>query len=73
MMTSMRRTTIEVDDELVEQAKRVLGTRGLRDTVHRALGEVVRARRRVLSDRLATGKGLDLDEETGQAARRWRT
>jgi Arc/MetJ family transcription regulator len=70
----MRRTTIEVDDELLDQARRVLGTRGLRDTVHVALAEVVRAaRRRALADRLATGRGLDLDEEIARAARRWRT
>jgi Arc/MetJ family transcription regulator len=70
----MRRTTIEIDDELVEEAKLALGTRGLRDTVHKALAEVVRAaRRRALADRLATGKGMDLDEETVEAARRWRT
>ena len=70
----MRRTTIEVDDQLLDQARRVLGTRGLRDTVHHALAEVVRAAtRRALADRLATGKGLDLDDETLQGARRWRT
>lgn len=69
-----RKTTIEVDDQLLEEAREALGTRGLKDTVDAALNEVVRAaRRRELAERLATGEGLDFDEETTAAARRWRT
>ncbi|MGH8935090.1 MAG: type II toxin-antitoxin system VapB family antitoxin [Acidimicrobiia bacterium] len=69
-----RRTTIEVEDSLIEEAKAVLGTAGLKDTVDAALVEVIRAaRRRALADRLATGEGLDFDEATVRAARRWRT
>lgn len=69
-----RRTTIEIDDDLVAEAKDVLRTRGLKDTVDAALTEVVRAaRRRALAERLATGKGLDFDRQTAKAARRWRT
>ena len=69
-----RRTTIEMDEHLLEAAQAVLGTRGLKETVDRALTEVVRAsRRRALADRLRSGAGLDLDDETIKAARRWRT
>lgn len=69
-----RKTTIEVNDQLLEEAREALGTRGLKDTVDAALSEVVRAaKRRALAARLATGKGLDFDEETAAAARRWRT
>ena len=69
-----RRTTIEMDEDLLAAAQAALGTRGLKETVDRALSEVVRAsRRRALADRLASGAGLDLDAETTTAARRWRT
>jgi Arc/MetJ family transcription regulator len=76
MYTSVvsRRTTIEMDEELLEAAQAALGTRGLKETVDRALTEVVRAsRRRALADRLMSGAGLDLDDQTISSARRWRT
>lgn len=69
-----RKTTIEIDDELLAQAQRVLGTRGLKDTVDGALTQIVRAgRRRELARQLETAEGLDFDEATRRAARRWRT
>jgi len=69
-----RRTTIEMDEQLLEAAQSVLGTRGLKETVDKALTEVVRAaKRRALADRLRSGAGLDLDDETVKAARQWRT
>src|SRR5579859_1037722 len=69
----IRRTTIEMDDALLAEARSVLGTRGLKETVDRALTEVVRAsRRRALASRLASGAGLDFDDETTRAARQWR-
>lgn len=59
-----RRTTIEIDDELLGKAREVLGTKGLRDTVEAALDEVVKAAlRRRLAERLKTGRGLDLGPE----------
>jgi len=68
-----RRTTIEMDDALLAEARIVLGTRGLKETVDRALAEVVRAsRRRALASRLPSGDGLDFDERTTRAARQWR-
>lgn len=58
----MRKTTIEIDDELVAQAQAVLGTKGLKATVHRALDEVVRLELRLqLMERLKRMEGLDLD------------
>ena len=55
-----RRTTIEVDDALLRQAQKALGTKGLKDTVDTAFREVVR---RYLRDRLArrieSGEGVD--------------
>ena len=42
-----KRTTIELDMDLVREAGRVLGTAKVTDTVHAALGEVVRRRRRL--------------------------
>lgn len=53
---------IDIDDRLIEEASRALGTQGLRDTVEAALTEAVRAaRRRELADQLASTEGLDRD------------
>jgi Arc/MetJ family transcription regulator len=55
-----RRTTLEVDDALLEKARAALGTHGLKDTVDRALGEAVRRQRiERLLRRLKTGEGFD--------------
>ena len=40
---AMRRTSLEIDEERLARAQRVLGTTGIKDTVDRALEEVVRA------------------------------
>jgi Arc/MetJ family transcription regulator len=42
MMPNVRRTSMNLDLELVEQAKAELGTKGTTETVHRALEDVVR-------------------------------
>lgn len=55
-----RRTTLDVDDELLARAQVALGTNGLKDTVDTALREAVRrSLRRRLSERIATGDGID--------------
>lgn len=41
-----RRTTIDLDHELVEKAAAALGTKRIVDTVHRALDEAIARRRR---------------------------
>ena len=58
----MRKTTLELDEELFERTKDVLGTRGLKATVQRAFEEVLAldARRRAIKQ-LQEMDGLDLD------------
>ena len=62
ILSFVRKTSIDVDDELVARAAAVLGTRGLKARVHRALEEVVaRDARMRLAERLRSMTGLDLD------------
>ena len=42
-----KHTTIDIDGDLVAQAREALGTASMTETVHAALAEVVRARRRM--------------------------
>ena len=42
-----KHTTIDLDAELVGEARQVLGTTTTTDTIHAALAEVVRSRRRM--------------------------
>jgi Arc/MetJ family transcription regulator len=68
----VRKTTIQIDDELFEEARQILGTKGLKATVHAALREIVAqdARERVI-EQLRTMDGLDLDKPEVMA-RAWR-
>jgi Arc/MetJ family transcription regulator len=67
-----RRTSIIVDDDLLEEAQKALGTRGLKETVYAALNEAVRSRRRKqLLERLRDPGGFD-DEALRQARDEWR-
>jgi Arc/MetJ family transcription regulator len=61
-MSAVRKTTLEVDERLFQRAREVLGTRGLKATVHRAFEEVLAAdaRRRAVQQ-LRDMDGLDLD------------
>jgi len=69
----MKRTSIELDEELLARAQEVLGTKGVKATVERALEEVWRAHlRQRLLRRLETGEGLDLTPEVLEESRRWR-
>lgn len=69
----MRRTSLEIDEERLAAAQRVLGTTGVKDTIDRALSEVLRADlRRRLAERIRTGEGIDRSEELLEASRRWR-
>lgn len=43
----MVKTSLEIDQDLVRQAREILGTHTLRDTVHAALQDVVFVRRRL--------------------------
>ena len=59
-----RRTTIEVDDELLSRAQEALGTRGLKDTVEKAFREAIRRDlRERLAARIETGAGIDRSPE----------
>jgi Arc/MetJ family transcription regulator len=62
----MRRTTI-IDDELLEEARKILGTRSIRATIEVSLRETIR-RRRVEELRLSLGK-IDLDLTSEELAR----
>jgi Arc/MetJ family transcription regulator len=39
---SMRRTTLDIDDNMLSKARQILGTNGIKDTVDEALREIVR-------------------------------
>ena len=70
--TNFRKTTLEVDEALFRQAQAVLGTRGLKATVHRAFQEVLAtAARREAVRQLREMDGLDLDNEEVMAGA-WR-
>ena len=70
----MKKTTLEYDPELLGEVRRLLGTKGLKATVHRAFEEVIRARAtEAFIARLSTMDGLDLDKpEVMAKAWRWR-
>jgi Arc/MetJ family transcription regulator len=57
----MAKRLVDIDDELLEQATSILGASTMKETVNRALEEVVLAdRRRRHADRLEGMQGLDL-------------
>jgi Arc/MetJ family transcription regulator len=69
----MRRTSIELDEEQLTRAQRVLGTKGVKDTVERAFDQVLRADlRRRLAERIRSGEGIDRGDEVLDESRRWR-
>ncbi len=69
---AMRRTSLEIDEVRLARAQKALGTKGIKDTVDRALEEVYRAElRRRLAQRVRSGDGVDLGEEVLEASRRW--
>ncbi len=59
----MRKTTLEIDDGVLAEARRILGTSGIKDTVDAALRTVrLQDARRQLIEQLRTRDGLDLDD-----------
>ena len=59
----IRRTSLNLDFELVEEAKGILHTRETTETIHRALAEVVRqARLQRLARRRFDVRDADLDD-----------
>ena len=69
---TMRKTTLEIDEALLQQARSVLHTRGLKATVHRAFEEVLAAdaRRRAVRQ-LQQMDGLELNQPDVMASA-WR-
>jgi Arc/MetJ family transcription regulator len=72
MLCSMgRRTSIVIDDALLKEAQRILGTVGVRDTVEAAWRELLRREKLVqLADDLSSGRLLDPDPALVADARR---
>ena len=69
----MRKTSVDIDDDLIEQARGLLGTSSIKETIDRALHEVVRAAARRQEIRaLAVMEGLDLADEQVMAGA-WRS
>lgn len=64
-----KHTTIDLDTELVRQAADILGTARTTDTVHAALAEVVRRRRRM--ELLDLHPAIDLSDLDAMRAHRF--
>ena len=64
-----KHTTIDLDGDLVAQARQVLGTTTATETVHAALAEVVRGRRRMAL--LDLHPGLTLEDLDAMRAHRF--
>jgi len=69
----VRKTSVEIDDGLVEQVRMLLGTSSIKETIDSALREVLRreARRQEI-EALATMDGLELSNEKVMAGA-WRS
>ncbi|GIW36855.1 MAG: hypothetical protein KatS3mg073_1000 [Meiothermus sp.] len=65
----MPRMTIEIDEALLEEARRVLGVRTKREAIERALQELVRQQRRRGIRAHAGHVELELTQETLRALR----
>lgn len=60
---STRKTSVEIDEDLLREAKRILDTRTVKDTVEQAFREVLRVEaRRQEVEALAEMKGLELSD-----------
>jgi Arc/MetJ family transcription regulator len=57
----MHRTTIEIDEKKLSRARRILGTKGIKDTLEKALDEVLamEVRKKAVA-RLIALEGIDL-------------
>ncbi len=69
----MTKRLVDIDDDLLAQAKEFIGSRTIKETVNRALDEYCRWQLRLRHiERLSTMDGLDLDNpEVMKGA--WRT
>jgi Arc/MetJ family transcription regulator len=70
---SIRKTSVEINEELLTAAQRVLATTTIKDTIEAALREVLQAEaRREEVKALSTMQGMDLANEEIMS-RAWRT
>jgi Arc/MetJ family transcription regulator len=64
------RTTVELDQDQMAEARGVLGTTGIKDTIDAALDRVIRqAKREAFLQQIVEGDGLDLGPEFFAQAR----
>lgn len=70
---SMAKTMVDIDPDLLAEARALSGARTIKETVHRALAEYVAAAARArLVVQLRTADGLDLSDPDGVRAEVWR-
>jgi len=69
----MHKTTVLIDDKKIARVRKLLGTKGIRDTLEGALDEVIaiRARSRAI-EQLRTMEGLDEDVLRNVRKEAWR-
>ncbi len=59
----MTKHLVDIDDDKLDQARELLGTKTIKDTVDRVIDEVISLERRQrLSERLRLMKGIDLND-----------
>ncbi|MCA9598383.1 MAG: type II toxin-antitoxin system VapB family antitoxin [Myxococcales bacterium] len=59
----MHRTTLVIDPRKLARARKLLGTKGIKDTIERALDEVIAyEQRRKAVEQLREMDGLELDD-----------
>jgi Arc/MetJ family transcription regulator len=69
---SLRKTRVEIDEDLLNAVQRVLSTTTIKDTIEEALREVLRAEaRRKEVEALSTMRGMDLTDPAVMAGA-WR-
>jgi Arc/MetJ family transcription regulator len=69
----VRKTSVEIDEELMEGARRILGTTTLKETVEGAFLRLLQEEaRREEVEALSTMRGMDLDDPEVMA-KAWRT
>ncbi len=70
---SVRKTSVEINEDLLTAVQRVLSTATLKETIEQAFREVLRAEaRREEVEALSTMRGMDLsDEKVMSGAWRW--
>jgi Arc/MetJ family transcription regulator len=70
---AIRKTSLDIDEELLEKVRGILGTRTLKETVEEAFREIVREQaRREEVEALASMDGMDLSDQEVMS-RAWRS